>query len=231
VQTDQWPSNRLSAPEAHVGQTSLVRTTLIGLALVAVLARTPTGQERFDGSLWLVAPPGAKPTLSATTSARDLQRRFGPGSLRFDRIPDGEYGDLPGAILFPTDSLRRIELTWSDPDTRMTLERAQLRGDRTHWRIAPGITLGTPLAELQRLNRKPISFSGFGFDGSGVIRFWNGGRLRALDEIEPPRVFLRLSQSPGTPDLESASGDRILSSDLPGLSTMRLFVGEISVSY
>jgi hypothetical protein len=209
----------------------MVRTTLIGLALATSLVRAPAGQERVDGSLWLVAPPGATPVLSATTSAQDLLRRFGPGSLRFDRIPDGEYGDLPGAILFPTDSLRRIELTWSDPDTRTTLERAQLRGDRTHWKIAPGITLGTPLAELQRLNQKPITFSGFGFDGSGAIRFWNGGRLRAFDEVEPPRVFLRLAQSPGTPDLEAARGDRILTSDLPGLSALRLFVDEITVSY
>jgi hypothetical protein len=209
----------------------MVRTTLLGFALVSLLVPAPERQERVDSSLWLVAPPGATPVLSATTSARDLLRRFGPASLRFDRIPDGEYGDLPGAILFPTDPLRRIELTWSDPETRTTLERAQLRGDRTHWKIAPGITLGTPLAELQRLNQKPITFSGFGFDGSGVIRFWNGGRLRAFDERESPRVSLSLWQSPGTPDLEAATGDRLLTSDLPGLSTMRLFVGDIMVSF
>ena len=209
----------------------MIRTTLVALALAALLTRSPAAQDQLDGSLWLVAPQGATPALTATTAARDLQRRFGPASLRFARIPDGEYGDLPGAILFPTDALRRIELTWSDPDTRTTLKRARLRGDRTLWKIAPGITLGTPLAELQRLNQKPITFSGFGFDGSGMIRDWNGGRLRALDDVEHPRVYLRLWQSPGTPDLESASGDRLLTSDLPQLSALRLFAGEITVSY
>jgi len=209
----------------------MARTSPIALALVAVLAGAPAGQDRIDGPLWLVAPQGETPTLSATTSARDLQRRFGAGSLRFGRIPDGEYGDVPGAILFPTDALRRIELTWSDPDTRTTLERAELRGDRTQWKIAPGITLGTPLAELQRLNRQPIAFLGFGFDGSGMIRSWNRGRLQAFDDVEHPRVFLRLWQSSGTPDLEATSGDRMLTSDMPVLSALRLFVGEITVSY
>lgn len=209
----------------------MARTILIGLALVAVLVRTPTGQGQVENPLWLVSPPGATPILSATTSARDLQRRFGPGSLRFERIPDGEYGDLPGAILFPTDALRRIELTWADPDTRTTLQRAQVRGDRTLWKVAPGITLGTPLAELQRLNRAPISFLGFGFDGSGLIRDWNGGRLRAFDEFGHPRVSLRLAQAPGSPDIAATTGDRLLTSDMPELSALRSFVGEISVSY
>lgn len=209
----------------------MTRPKIGGLALVAALTCVAeASQSLVDSPRWLIAPPGVKPAFSVTTSARDLQRRFGSGSLRFDRIPDGEHGDRAGAILFPTDPLRRIELIWHDPE-RTELERAQLRGDKTEWKVAPGITLGTPLSELQRLNQKPITFLGLGWDGSGLIRYWGGGRLQSFDDDAYPRVSVRLSQAVGTPNVEASRGDRLLTSDMPELAALKLFVSEIRVVY
>jgi hypothetical protein len=42
----------------------------------------------------------------------------------------------------------------------------------TKWRTAEGITIGTPLRELERFNRRPFRLAGFAVDGAGAVVSW-----------------------------------------------------------
>jgi hypothetical protein len=199
------------------------------LSSLAILPLGDPAQPDRAASTWLVPPPGAPAAFSQTTSAQELETRFGTEHLSAEDVSDGEYGTLPGAVLFRADPSRRIELVWADPQTRTGLARVRVRGAHSVWRVAPGITLGTPLDELQRLNGRPVAFQGFGFDGHGLVQSWKGGKLSFL--TGSPRVMLRVSPPRGAPSTEITLGDRSLVSDMPELADQRIFVWEITVFF
>ena len=61
-------------------------------------------------------------------------------------------------------------------------------------------------------------------------RLWRG-RLSAVLDTGPRRVELRLTPSSGAPGLEAIVGDRLLTSDLPALSSQGIHVWEITVFF
>ena len=47
----------------------------------------------------------------------------------------------------------------------------------TNWRTADGITIGTDLKNVQRINDGPFNLAGFGWDGGGATESWQNGKL------------------------------------------------------
>lgn len=171
---------------------------VVASALLSLHMAAHVSGAQAPDRLWLVAPAGASSPFSRTTTAVDLQQRFGVENLRFTDISIPE-DVLPGGVLFPDDEARRVELYWSDPETRQTLEFIQIHGEQNDWKVAPGIGLGTSLAELERLNGRPFVFLGFGFDSDGGIVDWRGGRLEPLHRSPSARLRLQPNvEVPGT---------------------------------
>jgi hypothetical protein len=146
------------------------------------------------------------------------------------RIELGEGETAPGTVLFPGDSLRRAEIVWQDTVNRRQPARVILRGTRSEWRLPFGITLGTTLQELERLNRGPFTLAGFGWDYAGVITDWNGG---ALDSA---LAGIKLYLDPGpaahqSPAYSQVLGDRDYASSLPPMQQLNPRVYQIFVDF
>ena len=77
----------------------------------------------------------------------------------------------PYTILFP-DTENEIQITWNDKE-RSKINDIRFSEDGK-WKSSTGIEIGTSLEELNRLNGKPVSFYGFGWDYSGAVVFNNG---------------------------------------------------------
>src|SRR5207302_3737363 len=104
---------------------------------------------------------------------------------------------------------------WKDQPGPASL---RVRGARSQWAIAPGISLGTSLAEIERVNGGPFALTGFAWDYSGTIVGWQGGRLEHL-RTGVPHVFIRLQPTdPSTPstqaDYDGVMGERYFSSSI-----------------
>jgi hypothetical protein len=94
-------------------------------------------------------------------------------------LGEGMFGQ--GVVIFPNDPRNKVEVYWDkdwDPSRPSTI---RIYGDSTgtDWKTEQGITIGTSMAEVEKINGKPFSVSGFGWDYGGFVMDWNGGKLDA----------------------------------------------------
>ncbi len=205
---------------------------------VPAMERASVANASADSSakkLWLIAPSGDTADINANTSPADLVRRFGEANLRAAEINIGEGVTMRGDVLFPDDSIRRVEIVWIDVKSRARPARLQLSGSRSLWAIAPGISLGTSLTEIERYNGGPVTLTGFGWDFGGVITNFRGGRLVHL-KGRTPNVFLQLHPSVHADDRAqqlraSVQGDHEFGSEIAAMQSLNPRVHLIIISY
>lgn len=161
---------------------------------------------------WLLGPDPVRDAVRATDSESTLVRRYGRRNVRRGAVDLGEGDTADGTILFPDDSTRRVEIQWADSAGRSRPIRASIGPAHSRWLITPGITIGTSLESLQRLNGVPFELTGLEGHSGGLITDWGTGSLSSLSN----RVFLRLAPAvdvsdhdcPGYGDLQSGWGKR-----------------------
>jgi hypothetical protein len=180
-------------------------------------------------SQWQVRPGRSGP-ITLETSEAELRQRHGASSVNSTRIQIGEGETEPGTVLYPNDSLRRAEVLWQDTSARRRPARVILRGSRSQWQVPRGISLGTSLQELERLNGRPFTLAGFGWDYAGVITDWRGGAL------DTALAGIKLYLDPGPAQYESAPysqvlGDRDYSSALPAMQQLNPRVAQIFIDF
>lgn len=202
-----------------------------GTAESAAAALQPTTPP-IDPTLWLTAGPGHAADFDSAISRARLVERFGAANVVEDSVQSADMPSVPGTVLFPNDSTRRLEIIWADPTTQTRPERVDLRGESGRWAADPGIRLGMRLTDLERINGVPFTVMGFDWDYGGTVTNWRGGRL-ARKPSELPRIFIQLS--PAETDTgairNSVAGDREFSSKSAAMQQLNPHVVSISVAY
>lgn len=176
-------------------------------------------------TLWLLGRSPADDAVHRTDTEADLIQRYGALNVRRDSIALGEGESSPGTLLFPSDSLRRVEILWRDTIDFREPYRVEIRGAASRWFVAPGVSLGTTLAELERLNGRPFLLFGFGWDYSGTINSWDGGRLDSLwrdDAGSGALVGVRVGPrtGAGTPIANAVAGEKLFKSSHPSMAAL-----------
>jgi hypothetical protein len=150
--------------------------------------------------------------ITPRTSEADLKRIYGRRNVRTTKVSIGEGEYEPGTVVYPNDPLKMIEIIWKDARRRRFPQRIQLTGERSVWTTRHGISLGTRLKELERINGKPFVLAGFGWDYAGTVVSWEGGKLAQEFEKDGRVVLLRLSDQTNNgvsgEDASSVAGDR-----------------------
>lgn len=114
-----------------------------------------------------------------------LKEKFGNDHISYDTIWGAEGSFTMGTYIDQgTDD--EVEIYWEDSLNRSGIASAsvhaqwQENGDykyNSKWISASGVKLGMTTDELEKLNGKPFTFSGFGWDYGGGIMSWNDGKL------------------------------------------------------
>lgn len=150
--------------------------------------------------------------ITPQTSEADLKRTYGRRNVRSTKVSLGEGEYEPGTGIYRNDPRRMIEIVWKDARRKRFPARVQLTGERSIWKTRDGISLGTTLKELERINGKPFVLSGFGWDYEGTVVSWEGGKLEREFEKDNRVVLLRLSEQTNhgasVDDADSVMGDR-----------------------
>lgn len=154
--------------------------------LLLVVAGAPEASA-MGLSQWLISPKdGSIGPINAKTSEADLIRIFGRSNVsRGDVSIEGAAEK--GTILFRGNKQKEIYISWKDRSkfknpamVFVTWNTINLvPGMRSIWRLEHGITIGTTLKELQKLNRRPFQLSGItkgACSGSEIVS-WQGGQL------------------------------------------------------
>lgn len=139
------------------------------LLLFLLLTATAMAQDTN-----LIVPGKSFGPVTPKSTLADLVRFFGAANVKPATIHLGEGETVAGTVVFPKDPKRRLEVTWT---RSKRVADIRFSGRVSVWHTAEGLTLGTTLAELQRLNEVPFKFAGFGWDCGGVILSWGSGRL------------------------------------------------------
>lgn len=196
---------------------------------ISTRPRTPAPAP-VSNTEWQIIPRRSAGFITGESTEQELAQHYGPGVVQSQRIEIGEGETVPGTVLFYSDSLRRLEIMWQDTVKRARPSRLILRGDSTRWSLGGNVSLGTSLQQLERLNGRPFKLAGFGWDYSGVVFDWSGGKLDST--LSGVTLYL----DPGPKAYESAPyrqvlGDRDYSSDLPPMQQLSPRVYQIFVDF
>ncbi len=162
--------------------------------------------------------PGVKAgAITARTSEADLRRIYGSRNVRSEAVGVGEGETVPGAVIYPNDPNRRLEIAWKNAKLKKNPEYVQFSGEKSLWKITNGITLGTSLKTIERINGGRFTLLGFEWDYSGTVVSWNGGKLSRIFGKQSELVTLRLNpqnydDKALQKDLEAVVGDGEFSS-------------------
>lgn len=208
------------------------------LLLIAwILMHFTSAQSQQPPSDWLVVPGERVGPITATTSEAMLETLFGPENIERVDVHLGEGFTEPGTAVYPADATQRIEVVWRD-DTRAAVKEVRLTGESSKWKTPEGISLGSTLKEIERLNGFPFRLAGFAFDYGGTITDCGRGRLRILGcadrhgVLRGRLVVLRLSPSVEAwrrPEYRLVLGDRNFSSGHPAMQTLNPSVYQMIV--
>ena len=180
---------------------------LVGLVVIGSNASVARAAEPV-GNDWLCLPFERVGPIVASAKEEDLLQLFGPEQVQRRTIYVAEGTEKRDVSVIYPYSVNEIILFWQDNQYGKVLSQAWVKKDGTSWRTAEGITVGTPLAELNRLNGQPFRIVGFGWDYGGYIPVRQEGRL-----IQQKGLCLRLAPVRQLPSGYYGDGVKVFSAD------------------
>jgi hypothetical protein len=170
--------------------------------------------------------------LNGAVTFEELARRVQERYIVRQDVATAEGMTEPGAVLFPAVPQRRLEIIWREREVLVTL-----RDKNSFWKTTEGVGVGNTLKQLERLNGRSFTMTGFGWDYAGTVTSWRNGKLQGPKD-ESCRVVVRLDYSREGPAAaaneklgEQVQGDGEFSSRLPALQKLNPRVYEVVVSW
>ncbi|HPI50175.1 MAG TPA: hypothetical protein PLH23_18030 [Hyphomonadaceae bacterium] len=230
-----------------------MRTAIAGLplsALVFLVLAACGGPEQAEGPSVpeVVATPAAdggavkvpatiadtltiicgKP-FSQDATAGTLAEIFGAQNVIPETIDGREGEQVNVTAIYPQDRSRRIEVTFANEEERTVLTSVSIRGEVSEWTGPGGLNLGDGIETVERLNGKPFTMSGFGWDYGGYVTDWQGGKL---NQIAPGcRTTVRFNIPPDVHSEDAVLGEAPHSSTEPAMRKASAYVEEIQISW
>lgn len=205
-----------------------ISASMVGFAALALLtAASPTHAQTPD--LLACTGPFARDADEAA-----LIKAFGAANVQRARIGIGEGEEASGAILFPKDRKRRLELIWRDGKKRRQPGTIYVR-EGSGWAVAgpagERLAIGSALSAVEAANGKPFSILGFDWDYSGTANDWQGGKLART--FGGCRLTIRFGypKDADAKALDRLSGDKEFSSSNPDMRLIKPTAYEILLSW
>lgn len=95
---------------------------------------------------------------------------------------------LRGSIIFP-NSIKQAFVYFLDGD----IIDVTIKGESSVWKTNSGLYLGMTLTEVQTLNAKNFTLSGFNWSHGGSVVSWEGGKLTGDSTLSHLAVFSNFS--------------------------------------
>jgi hypothetical protein len=198
-------------------------TTLLLLVMVSQAAAAPATREF-----------GCHGPFTHDLTEQRLIEIYGAANVRAGEMYVGEGFSEPGAVVFPDSPSDRIEVVWSDEKERAFPRFVRVQHKGTRWRTIDGISIESDLKTIERVNGRPFRLRGFGWDYSGTVSSWSGGRL---ERGETAGCRMRVALLPpggaeGWPAVwQQVIGDRAFSSGHPAMQQLNPRVHRLFLTF
>jgi hypothetical protein len=163
-------------------------------------------------------------------SHADLVKTFGNGNVVYQDIDGAEGEKIKASVLYPNDAKAKLEVIWGDEKARrQPTVRAR---DQSVWTSANGIRIGMAIADIEKMNGKPFTLSGFDWDYGGRVKDWRGGEL-AKPLPGGCTVGVEFVHPEDAPEasLSKVSGDSDFLSDNADMRAVEPYVAVLTISY
>ncbi len=119
-----------------------------------------------------VTPTQPLDEVLACTDLKGLTAKYGQSNVVSDT--NWVMGDdtLQGSIIYP-NTTKQVYVYYRDGQ----IVDVTIRGEASEWKTNSGLYLGLPLKEVQKLNDKNFTLSGFNWAHGGEVVSWEGGKL------------------------------------------------------
>ena len=189
--------------------------TLLALLAAGVTPSTQATNARVFECVSVFGPDATPTSLAAV---------FGKANVTTTDVHYAEGSYETATVIF-ADTDDRIEVFWEDANTRDAPRTVRIRGDQSAWETPEGLKLGLDLRSIEAINGRSFALLGFGWDYSGTVVSWEGGRL----ERSPGtcRVMARLSPGDTRYDWDEVVGERRFSSQHPTMQLLNPKIYEL----
>lgn len=209
--------------------------------LIAFCSMVALCSLRAEENDWLIVPGKRVGPITPAATRADIVRIFGSKNLQDDEIQTSDMANEVGTKVFWGQPDVALAIFWiSDaPDARIRRVRVcpnQLLPGKCRWHTAEGITLGTSLKELERINGHAFQVNGFDWGFGGLITSWSGGRLQKFAS-SCGGLNVRLDPAPGDASderarlLDDVEGDDEFASSHASMQALNPVVDFMSVSF
>lgn len=208
---DYWMKVKL--PDGHVGW-------VFGAAITQDM-------ELLSSSDDYIIRPGegvGKINMTEFDAYDELILAYGKENVEKTKIMLGE-GELKDGFILFKDSSKELECTCCNQAGG--IDAVIIRRPGSPWATTDGIRIGTSLDTLVKMNGKPISFLGFGWDYAGQIMDFNGGKLSPLKG----RLSIVLGEPDNMEGLEDFMGDNTFSTKDKRILKRGVRIAELWVKY
>ena len=180
---------------------------LVGLTVLGGGVSIAQAAETVEND-WLCLPFERVGPILASAKEEDLLQLFGAEQVQRRTIYVAEGTEKRDVSVIYPYSANEVILFWRDNQYGQRLSRAWVKKEDSSWKTAENITVGTPLAELNRLNGQPFRIVGFGWDYGGYIPVRQEGTL-----IQQKGLCLRLAPTRQLPRQYYGDGVKVFSAD------------------
>ena len=197
------------------------RAVLLSLIGLLQLASFVSSESAGRNPKFVIAPENVGGITPSSTRA-DVEKLFGSKNVEPYDVPVGEGMTVEGTQVFG-GTKDRLTIEWK---TTGTPERITIAGIGTEWKTPEGITVGSNLKEVEAVNGKPFTLTGFEWDYPGRTVSWEGGKM-------PSQLQLEFDYSKVLSQEEESQviGDRDFSSSHPVMQKKQLRVNSIYVRW
>ncbi len=171
---------------------------------------------------WVVVPGERVGPVRASTTKSELSALFGAEVVKDGEINVGEGEMHPGTLVYPDDPSQRLAITWEKGQPKRIDVCYGLRDGVCRWKTRQGVSIGTTLKELEKLNWRPFKLAGFAWDYEGTIMSWEAGNLSREFDRSRGHLRLRPPTPGGNSQLEAlqVNGGHIFSSAHPAMQKL-----------
>ncbi len=156
---------------------------------------------------WTCIPGEKVGLINKNFTEAAIIKAYGKENVKREEISMGEGEVAIATVVFPkTDN--EIFISWQLDQPFQVISEILIENEKSPWGTSQGVSIGTTLEELVKINGKDFKFAGFEWDYSGYTNDWQEGRISKnlavfLEPTNPEAVY---------PDL---LGDELFSSNHP----------------
>jgi hypothetical protein len=157
-------------------------------------------------------------------NAKGLVSKYGAKSVILDTAIISGDDTLKGAIIFP-GTAKQATVYFHEGK----ISDVSIQGESSAWKTASGLYLGLPLQEVEKLNTKNFTISGFGWAHGGSVVSWEGGKLAGDSTLTHLISFRNKRQNISVEEFTKVSGEAEFDVRHPSIQQMNPVLEQITI--